>query len=81
MVTEQGIKAMNSNFFANQDSNLPKLNDLKLPKIKRGLPSLQKKGLPNLQITQDSDLLFEIDGKNILMSDIAEKVSQIYFQS
>ena len=46
-----------TNFFSNQDPNLPNLKSLKLPKI--------KKGLPKIQMTKDSDLLFEIDGKNI----------------
>lgn len=29
----------------------------------------------------DSELLFEIDGKNIQMNDVAEKFSNLYFQS
>ena len=62
-----------TNFFSNQDPNLPNLKSLKRPKI--------KKGLPKIQMTKDSDLLFEIDGKNILMDDVAEKFSTLYFNS
>ena len=62
-----------TNFFSNQDPNLPNLKSLKLPKI--------KKGLPKIHMTKDSDLLFEIDGKNILMDDVAEKFSTLYFNS
>ena len=64
---------MTANFFSNQDPDLPNLKSLKLPKI--------KKGLPKIQMTKDSDLLFEIDGKNILMEDVAEKFSKLYFNS
>ena len=38
-----------TNFFSNQDPDLPNLKSLKLPKI--------KKGLPKIQMTKDSDLL------------------------
>lgn len=64
---------MTANFFSNQDSDLPNLKNLKLPKI--------KKGLPKIQMTKSDELLFEIDGKNVLMDDIAEKFSNIYFNS
>ncbi len=64
---------MNSNFFSNKDPELPNLNLKTLPKIKKGLPKIQMKG--------DSDLLFEIDGKNVLLDDVAEKFSNLYFNS
>ena len=63
---------MNSNFFSNKDPELPNLNLKTLPKIKKGLPKIQMNG---------DNLLFEIDGKNVLMDDIADKFSNIYFNS
>lgn len=62
-----------ANFFSNKDPELPNLNLKNLPKI--------KKGLPKIQMTGESDLLFEIDGKNILMDDVAEKVSNLFYNS
>ena len=74
VMTRNGWTEMTTtNFFSNQDPDLPNLQSLKLPKI--------KKGLPKIQMTKDSDLLFEIDGKNILMEDVAEKFSDLYFNS
>lgn len=69
----KGCETMTANFFSNQDPDLPNIKKLKLPKI--------KKGLPKIQMTENQDLLFEIDGKNILMDDIAEKFTSIYFNS
>lgn len=62
-----------ANFFSNKDSNLPNINIKHLPRI--------KKSLPNIQMQGESDLLFEIDGKNILLDDVAEKYSNIFFNS
>ncbi len=62
-----------TNFFSNQDPDLPNLKNLKLPKI--------RKGLPKIHMTKDSDLLFEIDGKNVLMDDVASEFSNLYFNS
>ena len=64
---------MTANFFSNKDPNLPDFCNLKLPRIKSALPNIKMQG--------DSELLFEIDGKNILMSDVAEKFGSIYFNS
>lgn len=64
---------MTANFFSNKDPELPNLNLRGLPKIKKGLPKLEMKG--------ESNLLFEIEGKNILMDDVAEKFSNIYYNS
>lgn len=64
---------MTANFFSNKDPELPNLNLKKLPKINKGLPKIQMAG--------ESDLLFEIDGKNINMDAIADKFSSIYYNS
>ena len=64
---------MTANFFSNKDPELPNLNLKSLPKIKKGLPRIQMQG--------ESDLLFEIDGKSVLMDDVAEKFSNLYFNS
>lgn len=64
---------MTANFFSNKDPELPSLNLRGLPKIKKGLPKLEMNG--------ESNLLFEIDGKNILMDDLAEKFSNLYYNS
>ncbi len=63
---------MTASFFSNKDPDLPNLNLKSLPKIKKGLPKIQMNG---------DNLLFEIDGKNVLMDDIADKFSNIYFNS
>ena len=64
---------MTANFFSNKDPELPNLNLKKLPKINKGLSKIQMQG--------DSDFLFEIDGKNINMDEVAQKFSTIYFNS
>lgn len=64
---------MTANFFSNKDPEMPNLNLKKLPKINKGLPKIQMQG--------DSDFLFEIDGKNINMDEVAQKFSTIYFNS
>ncbi len=64
---------MKSNFFSNQDPDLPNLKNLKLPKIRTGLPKIK--------VTDNSNLLFEIDGKNYLMDEIADNIGNLYFQS
>lgn len=64
---------MTANFFSNKDPELPNLNLRALPKIKKGLPKLEMQG--------EKDLLFEIDGKSFLMDDVAEKFSNIYYNS
>lgn len=64
-----------ANFFSNNDPDLPKLQLDHLPRIK------VKTGLPKIQMTNDSDLLFEIDGKNVLMDDVAEQFSNLFFNS
>ncbi len=64
---------MKSNFFSNQDPDLPNLKNLKLPKIRTGLPKIK--------VTDNSNLLFEIDGKNYLMDEIADNFGNLYFQS
>lgn len=64
---------MQTNFFSNQDPDLPSLDPLKFPKIKKGLPAIK--------MTKGDDLLFEIDGKSILMDDIADNFSNLYFNS
>lgn len=60
-----------TNIFSNNDQNLPSLN-MKLPKI--------KKGLPKIQMQNGSDMLFEIDGKNISMDEVANKFSSLFMQ-
>ena len=67
------MKFMTANFFSNSDPDLPNLNLKHLPRI--------KKSLPNIKMQGESELLFEIDGKNIQMNDVAEKFSNLYFQS
>lgn len=62
-----------ANFFSNNDPNLPNLKLKGLPKI--------KKGLPKLELTKDNDLLFKIDDTDIPMDDIAEKFSNIFYNS
>ena len=64
---------MKSNFFSNEDPDLPNLKNLKLPKIRTGLPKIK--------VTDNSNLLFEIDGKNYLMDEIADNFGNLYFQS
>ena len=64
---------MTANFFSNKDPELPNFNLKKRPKINKGLPKIQMQG--------DSDFLFEIDGKNINMDEVAQKFSTIYFNS
>lgn len=64
---------MKPNFFSNQDPDLPNLKNLKLPKIRTGLPKIK--------VTDNSNLLFEIDGKNYLMDEIADNIGNLYFQS
>lgn len=64
---------MSTNFFSNQDPDLPNLKNLKLPKIRTGLPKIK--------VTDNSNLLFEIDGKNYLMDEIADNFGNLYFQS
>lgn len=45
-----------------------------LPKIKMNMPRINK-SLPNIKLTEDSDLLFDIDGQNVTMSEVADKFS------
>lgn len=65
--------SVTSNFFSNKDPNLPNLNLKHLPRIKSALPSLQMQG--------ESDLLFDIDGESVALSEVAEKMSTIFFNS
>lgn len=58
--------------FSNNNQELPKLN-LDLPKIKQNMP--------RIKVTEDADLLFDIDGQNVSMDEVAEKFSKLYFQS
>lgn len=62
---------MKSNLFSNNDSNLPQIN-MKLPHIRQNMP--------RIKMTEDMDLLFDIDGKEITMSEVADKVSNLFLQ-
>lgn len=62
---------MKSNLFSNNDSNLPQIN-MKLPHIRQNMP--------RIKMTEDQDLLFDIDGKEITMTEIADKVSTLFLQ-
>ena len=62
---------MKSNLFSNNDSNLPQIN-MKLPHIRQNLP--------RIKMTEDMDLLFDIDGKEITMTEVADKVSNLFLQ-
>lgn len=59
-----------ANFFSNE-SELPSLKLGNLPKIRNNLPRIQMRG--------ESDLLFEIDGQNIGMDEVAEKFTNLFF--
>ncbi len=62
---------MKSNLFSNNDSNLPQIN-MKLPHIRQNMP--------RIKMTEDKDLLFDIDGKEITMTEVADKVSNLFLQ-
>ncbi len=62
---------MKSNLFSNNDSNLPQIN-MKLPHIRQNMP--------RIKMTEDQDLLFDIDGKEITMTEVADKVSTLFLQ-
>lgn len=62
---------MKSNLFSNNDSNLPQIN-MKLPHIRQNMP--------RIKMTEDMDLLFDIDGKEITMTEVANKVSNLFLQ-
>ncbi len=62
-----------ANFFSNKDPNLPNLNLKHLPRIKSALPNIQMQG--------DSDFLFDIDGERVALSEVADKMSTIFFNS
>ena len=62
---------MKSNLFSNNDSNLPQIN-MKLPHIRQNMP--------RIKMTEDMDLLFDIDGKEITMTEVADKVSTLFLQ-
>ncbi len=62
---------MKSNLFSNNDSNLPQIN-MKLPHIRQNMP--------RIKMTEDMDLLFDIDGKEITMTEVADKVSNLFLQ-
>ena len=62
---------MKSNLFSNNDSNLPQIN-MKLPHIRQNMP--------RIKMTEDQDLLFDIDGKEITMTEVADKVSNLFLQ-
>ena len=62
---------MKSNLFSNNDSNLPQIN-MKLPHIRQNMP--------RIKMTEDMDLIFDIDGKEITMTEVADKVSNLFLQ-
>ena len=62
---------MKSNLFSNNDSNLHQIN-MKLPHIRQNMP--------RIKMTEDMDLLFDIDGKEITMTEVADKVSNLFLQ-
>ena len=62
---------MKSNLFSNNDSNLPQIN-MKLPHIRQNMP--------RIKMTEDMDLLFDIDGEEITMTEVADKVSNLFLQ-
>ncbi len=66
---------MSANFFSNKDPQLPNLNLNDSPKIKKGLPRLHS--LNKMQL-QGDNILFDIEGKDYNLDDIAEKLGRIY---
>lgn len=60
---------MKSNLFSNNDSNLPQIN-MKLPHIRQNMP--------RIKMTEDMDLLFDIDGKEITMTEVADKLQTCF---
>lgn len=55
-----------ANFFSDESLKLGNL-----PKIRNNLPRIQMRG--------ESDLLFEIDGQNVGMDDVAESFTNLFF--
>ena len=68
---KKGARNLKSNLFSNNDSNLPQIN-MKLPHIRQNMP--------RIKMTEDMDLLFDIDGKEITMTEVADKVSNLFLQ-
>lgn len=66
---------MSANLFSNKDPQLPNLNLNDSPKIKKGLPRLHS--LNKMQL-QGDNILFDIEGKDYNLDDIAEKLGRIY---
>lgn len=64
---------MSQNFFSNNDPDLPKLNLKHLPRIKSGLPQIKMQG--------ESDFLFEFPEGNVSMDEVADQVSNLFFNS
>lgn len=62
-----------ANFFSNKDPNLPNLNLKHLPRIKSSLPNIQMQG--------ESDFLFDINGESVALSEVADRMGKIFFNS
>ncbi len=61
---------MKSNLFSNNDQNFPQIN-MKLPHIRQNMPRIKM---------SDDELLFDIEGKEITMTEVADKVSTLFLQ-
>ena len=63
-------KEMKPNLFSNNDQNFPQIN-MKLPHIRQNMPRIKM---------SDDELLFDIEGKEITMTEVADKVSTLFLQ-
>lgn len=63
---------MQPNLFSNNEQNLPQIK-MKLPHIRQNMP--------RIKMTEDMDLLFDIDGKEVSINEVADKVSNLFFNS
>ena len=68
---EERCRNMKSNLSSNNDQNFPNIN-MKLPHIRQNMPRIKM---------TDSELLFDIEGKEVTLTEVADKVSTLFLQS